>query len=204
MESNKISADDWFEVLKMPRTLSPTEKMWLKTGSESKKQYSQRSWDVTVDNLNKFFSINFGISYEELRSRSRKGEIAEARQMCMHYLRTYHFAPYSKIGEAYGRDHSTAIHSENTINSILETDPLFRMKYCKMLEWVGMARESEQIQKMYKGGMIPTQHKRKIRHIPSGLIFKNAKEAASMFKTTSTRITSYVTNKVLNTEWEYV
>src|SRR3989344_1769202 len=54
----------------------------------------------------------FGISPQELVSRSRKREVVEPRQICMYLMREVLGFSYPHIGEKMGkRDHTTAIHA---------------------------------------------------------------------------------------------
>jgi chromosomal replication initiator protein len=62
---------------------------------------------------------HFGVSFEQLKKPSRKRQLVFARQISMWLM--VRKTPLSKvrIGKMYGRDHSTVIHSEQTINNFL-------------------------------------------------------------------------------------
>lgn len=64
------------------------------------------------------------ISVTEMKSKSRKRERVEARQMCMYLLRKYTKLSLKKIGDMFGgRDHTTAIHARETIKDLIHTEP---------------------------------------------------------------------------------
>ena len=59
-------------------------------------------------------------------SRSRKRDIALARQVAMYFAQKYTKMPASRIGQLIGnRDHSTVIHSCSTIEKRLKVDKAF-------------------------------------------------------------------------------
>ena len=59
-------------------------------------------------------------------SRSRKRDIALARQVSMFFAQKYTKMPASRIGQLIGnRDHSTVIHSCSTIEKRLKVDKAF-------------------------------------------------------------------------------
>jgi len=58
----------------------------------------------------------FNVQPEELVGRSRKKEVVEPRQVAMFLLRDILNTSYPSIGEKFGRDHTTAIHSYEKIN----------------------------------------------------------------------------------------
>lgn len=64
----------------------------------------------------------FGITVEELKSKTRKGEVVKARQLCMWYekLNTKH--SLASIGFEYGgKDHATVLHAHKAIENMIET-----------------------------------------------------------------------------------
>lgn len=64
-----------------------------------------------------------GETLERYRTKSRKGELVEVRQLIMFFNYIYTTASLSRIGKhAGGRDHSTAIHSIKTVQNLMTTD----------------------------------------------------------------------------------
>lgn len=55
--------------------------------------------------------------------KSRKGEITQVRQVLMYFLKNYTKYSLKKIGNyCGGRDHSTVIHAQQTIQDLLDTN----------------------------------------------------------------------------------
>ena len=74
----------------------------------------------------------FGISLEEMQSRSREKEIVTARQIAMYFM--YYSGKYSlgTVGKFFDRDHTTVIHSLNQVKNFMETEPDFNELIEKM------------------------------------------------------------------------
>ncbi len=77
----------------------------------------------------------FGISADELVSRSRKRQIVQARQISMYLCRTLlPNCSLSTIGaQTGGKDHATVLHSCNIVSDMMATDRVFK-KYISDLE----------------------------------------------------------------------
>ena len=64
-----------------------------------------------------------GVSPDDIKGKTRKGEVVYARQLCMYYAKKHTKAILSLIGAEYGnRDHSTVLYAIECINNYLETD----------------------------------------------------------------------------------
>lgn len=63
-----------------------------------------------------------GIELSEVLSRTKKREVVIARQLICYFSKTHTGLSLKKIGEALGgRDHTTVIHSCQTIEDLLDT-----------------------------------------------------------------------------------
>lgn len=140
-----ISSDDWFEVMGMPKKLTPTEAMWLKVGAEYSFIGKRSNSKMLKANLEDYFLVNYRITPEELKSKTRKRYILEARQIIMHCLRHNTEMSFEMIGNEYNRDHATAIHACKSINNLLETDKVFRIKYVNTLHYIGLSGSATEI-----------------------------------------------------------
>ena len=91
--------------------------------------------EAVIDSVSKYFNI----SKNDLLSKKRQKEIAEARQICM-YIACEHTKKYplSYIGERFNRDHSTVIHAREKIKQDIKRDRMLKTKI-------------EDIQNMVKG-----------------------------------------------------
>lgn len=69
----------------------------------------------------------FTIPVEHVKSKTRKREVVQARQISMYFAKDLTKASLKNIGSYFGnRDHSTVIHACQTVNDLMETDKRFR------------------------------------------------------------------------------
>lgn len=68
---------------------------------------------VTIEEIMKTICVYYGVTEEDLKSKSRQKTIARPRQMFMHLAKAYTSASYKKIGEMVDRDHATVIWAYN-------------------------------------------------------------------------------------------
>lgn len=81
---------------------------------------------LTVDDILEKVCAHFNVTQAAVMSRSRKREFVEARQLSMYFAQKYTKMPASRIGVLVGnRDHSTVIHSCNTVAQRLKVDKAF-------------------------------------------------------------------------------
>lgn len=64
----------------------------------------------------------FGITTEDILSKNQKRECVLPRQIAMYFCRTKLNIPFTKLGEAFSRDHSTVMSSIKNITKSLETN----------------------------------------------------------------------------------
>jgi chromosomal replication initiator protein len=64
----------------------------------------------------------FSLAESELHSRRRSRHVALPRQIAMYLCRRLLGASYPRIGELFGRDHSTVIHGVTAIERLLKSD----------------------------------------------------------------------------------
>lgn len=74
--------------------------------------------DVIIDCVADYY----GISAAALRGESRKKEIAQARHVAVYLTREMIGMSLPRIGEAFGRDHTTIINSCDKVTKLLSTD----------------------------------------------------------------------------------
>ncbi|MFP4544239.1 MAG: chromosomal replication initiator protein DnaA [Candidatus Kapaibacterium sp.] len=78
---------------------------------------------LTIDDIKDAVSSYYKIQIDMLESKSRKHEIALARQMAMYLAKQLTSMSLKSIGSTFGgRDHSTVLHSCQTIENYLVTD----------------------------------------------------------------------------------
>ncbi|TAL67398.1 MAG: chromosomal replication initiator protein DnaA [Bacteroidetes bacterium] len=85
---------------------------------------------VTIDDIKELVSNYYKMPVESLESQSRKHEIALARQMAIYLTKQFTQLSLKSIGAGFSnRDHSTILHSCQTIENYLVTDPSVKAAY---------------------------------------------------------------------------
>lgn len=81
---------------------------------------------LTIDDIVDKVCGHYGVSQQQVFSRSRKRDYVLVRQVSMYLAQKYTKMPASRIGQLIGgRDHSTVIHSCSTIEQRLKVDKSF-------------------------------------------------------------------------------
>jgi chromosomal replication initiator protein len=90
--------------------------------------------EVSIDYIQKVVCDYFDLPIELLKSKTRKREIVQARQIAMYFAKKMTKSSLANIGlHCGGKDHATVLHACRTVNNLQETDKLFR-KYLDDLE----------------------------------------------------------------------
>jgi chromosomal replication initiator protein len=80
--------------------------------------------EVTIDTIQEIIADFFQVSIADLKSKSRKKEVVYPRQLAMFLAKEYTDLPLKSIGYHFGgRDHSTVIHSIQSINLLMGETP---------------------------------------------------------------------------------
>jgi len=83
--------------------------------------------EVGIDYIQKTVSEYFHVTQEDLKAKTRKKEIVIARQVAMYFSKDYTNHSLKSIGYHFGgRDHSTVIHSVQSVNDMIDTNAKFR------------------------------------------------------------------------------
>lgn len=83
---------------------------------------------VTMEQIISLVEKTFAVGREELISKSRKSNVTWARQVAMYLARHYTLYPLEKIGELFGRDHATVIHSFSKVAEVVKQHPARRFE----------------------------------------------------------------------------
>lgn len=79
--------------------------------------------NTSIEIAKKITSEYRGVSIEDMESKSRIREYAQARQQAMYILKKYTKLSLKAIGAAFGnRDHSTVIHAVQTTEDLMYSD----------------------------------------------------------------------------------
>ena len=80
--------------------------------------------EATVEHIQDLVAEAFGLTREELLSRSRAARVAWPRQVAMYLAREHTHATLPAIGRSFGgRDHSTVLHAIRRATDRMSTDP---------------------------------------------------------------------------------
>jgi chromosomal replication initiator protein len=81
---------------------------------------------LTIDDILEKVCHHYGVTQQQVFSKSRKRDYVQVRQVSMYLAQKYTKMPAGRIGQLIGkRDHSTVIHSCNTIEKRLKIDKAF-------------------------------------------------------------------------------
>lgn len=91
---------------------------------------SKVNTELSLDYLQKTIASYYKFSVNDLKSKSRKREIVMARQVAMYLIKEYTNLSLKTIGQHFGgKDHSTVIYAQKSINNLLDTDRYFKTKF---------------------------------------------------------------------------
>jgi chromosomal replication initiator protein len=98
------------------------------------------SKEVTIENIQKMVCDFYDVSYDKLLQKTRKREVVQARQITMYLAKIFTKNSLKTIGEHFGgRDHTTVIHSCQTVKDLMDTDPIFRENVIELQQKVQLA-----------------------------------------------------------------
>ena len=98
------------------------------------------SKEITIDTIQKMVCNYYDVPYEKLLQKTRKREIVQARQISMFLAKAFTKNSLKTIGEHFGgRDHTTVIHSCQTVKDLMDTDTLFKESVIELQQKVQLA-----------------------------------------------------------------
>ena len=81
----------------------------------------------SADRIVEAVEKHFNITLEQMRSKSRRRLICYPRQVAMYFMYNRTALSLKDIGQFFGgRDHTTVIHSNHTIENLMTTESLIR------------------------------------------------------------------------------
>ena len=90
---------------------------------------------TTPKDILKNVSSFYGVSLEDLKSRSRKNEIVKPRQIAMYLMRSEIKSSFPSIGSWLGgRDHTTAMHAHDKISKEIENNKVVEQEIHLIIE----------------------------------------------------------------------
>jgi chromosomal replication initiator protein len=90
--------------------------------------------EVSIEYIQKIVCDYFDLPIEMLKSKTRKREVVQARQISMYFSKKMTKSSFANIGaHCGGKDHATVLHACRTVVNLSETDKQFR-HYLEELE----------------------------------------------------------------------
>lgn len=84
--------------------------------------------EVSIDFIQKVVCDYFNLPMELLKSKTRKREVVQARQIAMFFSKKLTKSSLANIGaHCGGKDHATVLHACKTVNNLIDTDKRFRV-----------------------------------------------------------------------------
>jgi len=89
--------------------------------------FQEQKATLTIDDIQRIVCEHLGVSEEQMRGQTRKRDIVRARQVAMYFAKKHTQHSLKDIGLHFGgRDHSTVIHANNTVEDRMASDESFR------------------------------------------------------------------------------
>jgi chromosomal replication initiator protein len=83
--------------------------------------------EISIDYIQKVVCDYFDLPLDLMKSKSRKREVVQARQLAMYFSKVYTKSSLATIGQhCGGKDHATVLHACKTVNNLIETDKKFK------------------------------------------------------------------------------
>lgn len=83
--------------------------------------------EVSIDYIQKIVCDYFNLTIDQMKSKTRKREIVQARQIAMYFSKKMTKSSLANIGaQCGGKDHATVLHACRTVSNLTETDKQFR------------------------------------------------------------------------------
>ena len=83
--------------------------------------------EVSIDYIQKVVCDYFELPIELLKSKTRKREVVQARQIAMYFAKSMTKSSLATIGlHCGGKDHATVLHACRTVNNLMDTDKRFK------------------------------------------------------------------------------
>jgi chromosomal replication initiator protein len=83
--------------------------------------------EVSIDYIQKVVCDYFDLPLDLMKSKSRKREVVQARQIAMYFAKNFTKSSLATIGaQCGGKDHATVLHACKTVNNLMDTDKKFR------------------------------------------------------------------------------
>lgn len=83
--------------------------------------------EISIEFIQKVVCDYFDLPIDLMKSKSRKREVVQARQIAMFFSKQFTKSSLANIGaQCGGKDHATVLHACKTVNNLIETDKQFK------------------------------------------------------------------------------
>jgi len=89
---------------------------------------------VTVDRIISKVSKKYGIDEEDIKSRKKTKEIANARHVCIYIIRKLTELSLPAIGKIFGRDHTTIMSSLSVVENEIKRNPMYEVEISELIK----------------------------------------------------------------------
>lgn len=101
--------------------------------------------EITIEFIQQIVADYFKVSIDELKSKTRKKDIAMARQIAMYFSQQYTSLPLKSIGNEFGgRDHSTVVHASKTVTKKSHADAIYGKVLDDLLDLMQVKKTDEE------------------------------------------------------------
>lgn len=98
--------------------------------------------EISIDYIQKVVCDYFELPLDLLKSKTRKREVVQARQLAMYFSKNLTKSSLSNIGiHCGGKDHATVLHACRTVNNLMETDKKFKTYVADIQKRINVSRE---------------------------------------------------------------
>ncbi len=97
--------------------------------------------EISIDYIQKIVCDYFELPLELLKSKTRKREVVQARQLAMYFSKQFTKSSLSNIGmHCGGKDHATVLHACRTVNNLIDTDKKFKAQVADLHKRINLSR----------------------------------------------------------------
>jgi chromosomal replication initiator protein len=97
--------------------------------------------EISIDYIQKIVCDYFELPLEMLKSKTRKREVVQARQLAMYFSKQFTKSSLSNIGlHCGGKDHATVLHACRTVNNLMDTDKKFKTQVLDLQKRINLSR----------------------------------------------------------------
>jgi len=105
----------------------PTSRVASDQIAEFSRSVVNTAREVSIEYIQKVVCDYFDLPIELMKSKTRKREVVQARQIAMYFSKKMTKSSLANIGmHCGGKDHATVLHACRTVNNLSETDKNFR------------------------------------------------------------------------------